>query len=115
MPRTSVGDVSSQLRPGRANRTGVVVDRLPAPVRKTRYPWSEWTDGQPRIIWFPQHFQATTSGMRSTIMTHAAAHDIAVAIVMHPRNAHALPELSLAFQFFPGRSYAEGPPKQSSG
>ena len=87
-----------------------MLDRLPAPVRKSRYPWGDWVDGAPRVIWYPKHFQASVAGMRSTIVTHAHKRDIAVACVMHPEHEHAPAELSLAFQFFPGRTFADGPP-----
>jgi hypothetical protein len=79
-------------------------------MRKSRYPWREWTDGSPRVIWYPRHFQASTAGMRSTITTHAQKRDMAVAIVMHPMHPHAPEDVSLAFQFFPDRNYADGPP-----
>lgn len=110
MPRTNSGATGSSRREDHGSSTGVVLARLPAPVRRSRYRWSEWEDGEPRVIWYPKHFQATVTGMRSTIVTHAQKRDIAVACVAHPEHPHAPADVSLAFQFFPGRSFADGPP-----
>jgi len=110
MPRTLTENERAPLRQLREATTGVVLDRLPAPVRKSRYPWGEWTDGAPRVVWYPKHFQASVAGMRSTIVTHAQKRDMAVACVMRPEHPHAAAELSLAFQFFPDRAFTDGPP-----
>ena len=89
MPRTSTAAAGQSRRVDNGLSTGVVLDRLPAPVRKSRYQWSEWEDGAPRVIWYPKHFQASVAGMRSTIVTHAQKRDIAVACVAHPEHPHA--------------------------
>lgn len=110
MPRTVTRNGGAPARQERRASTGVVLDRLPAPVRRSRYPWGEWGDGSPRLIWAPRHFEATPQGMRSTIVTHARAKDMAVACVMYPEHPDAPAEWSLAFQFFPDRPFADGPP-----
>jgi hypothetical protein len=110
MPRNSVELSATPHRRGRPPRAGVVLAELPRGMRKSRYPWREWEDGQPRVIWYPEHFRATTAGMRSTLMTHARKADIAIACVSNPEHPHAPAEDSLAFQFFPGRRFADGPP-----
>ena len=93
------------------DRYGELLDALPRPVRKTRYPWAVWTDGQPRKLKRGRHFAGTVDGMRSTLTTHARSRDMAVAVVM--RTAEDAPGDDgryIAFQFFPDRRFADGPP-----
>lgn len=93
------------------DRYGELLDALPRPTRKTRYPWAIWTDGRPRRIKRGRHFAGTVDGMRSTLTTHARSRDIAVAVVM--RTAQDGPGDDgryIAFQFFPERQFADGPP-----
>lgn len=92
---------------------GEILDELPRPARKTRYPWAVWTDGRPRKIKRGRHFAGTVDGMRSTLTTHARSRDIAVAVVM--RTAQDAPSDDgryIAFQFFPQRRFADGPPPE---
>jgi hypothetical protein len=109
-PRNSNGTTALQRRRGRPPQAGVVLDRLPKPVRKSRYPWRIWEDGAARVIWYPEHFTSTQEGMRSTLVTHARKRDIAVACVLNPEHEAAPAEHSVAFQFFPDRTYRDGPP-----
>lgn len=46
---------------------GELLEALPRPSRKTRYPWAVWTDGRPRRIKRGRHFAGTVDGMRSTL------------------------------------------------
>jgi len=83
---------------------------LPRPERKPRYPWHEWMDGRPRRLRAGRDFFSTVRGMRSTVQTHAKTADVAVAVVTErdPRNPLGA-ERSLCIQFFPHRTYREGP------
>lgn len=55
---------------------GELLDVLPRPARKTRYPWAVWTDGQARKIKRGRHFAGTVEGMRSTLSgSHSDSRD----------------------------------------
>ena len=93
------------------DRYGELLDALPRPVRKTRYPWAVWSDGQARKLKRGRHFAGTVDGMRSTLTTHARSRDIAVAIVTRTADEAACDEARyIHFQFFPQRRFADGPP-----
>lgn len=88
-----------------------MVERLPRPARKSRYPWATLTDGQARKLTRGKHFDATVRGMRSTLKAYAQRNDIAVAIVCRSEDDDpSAPERHVWVQFFPGRRYREGPP-----
>lgn len=88
-----------------------VLDALPAPAPRTLYPWSEWMDGRPRRLRPRRDFYASIRGMRSTVQTRARAVDIAVAMVTERDTGGSGRESALCVQFFPGRRYDEGPPR----
>lgn len=95
----------------RRDRFGEVLEALPAPVRKTHYPWARWTDGRPWRLRRGRQFAGTVDGMRSTLITHARSRDIAVAIVTRTADEAARDEARyIHFQFFPQRRFADGPP-----
>lgn len=97
----------------RLSAFGDVLHALPAPVRKSQYPWPLWTDGRPWRLRRGRHFGGTVDGMRSTLNTHAKTRDIAVAIVTRTKYDAAADECRfIHFQFFPDRRYAEGPPPE---
>jgi hypothetical protein len=68
------------------------LDSLPARRRQAKYPWSEWTDGQPWRIRRGEDFKVPLGSMARAIYLHAQKNDLRVRVVEEQGDA-------LAFQF----------------
>lgn len=47
----------------------------------TKYPWTQWTDGEWWMIRKDDDFEIPTSSMRSMLMTHAKRHSMTVQVI----------------------------------
>jgi hypothetical protein len=68
------------------------LESLPDRRRKAKYPWSEWTDGQPWRIRRGEDFKVPLGSMARAIYLHAQKNELRVRVVEERGD-------SLAFQF----------------
>lgn len=87
------------------------LETFPKTSRKTRYPWHDWTNGRPWRLEASRDFAVSPRGMRSTVITYASRHDLAVrTAIERDLKQDGQPERWVILQFFPERSYRDGPP-----
>ena len=97
-----------------AGSRGVGIQLAERPVKRRRgdYPWDRWQAGGWHVVRQGRDFDCTIEGMRSTLFTRAKRDDIAIEVIRNPQ-APEIPasrsRLHLAFCFYPGRSYEQGP------
>jgi len=86
------------------------LETFPRTHRKTRYPWHEWTNGMPWRLEASRDFSVSARGMRSTVITYASRHDIAVrTAIERDLRQDGQPERWVLLQFFPGHAYGDAP------
>jgi hypothetical protein len=108
--------VRSMQATARLQGHGIKLAGRPGKRPRGDYPWATWQDGTWCVIRQGRDFNCTINGMRSTLFTRAKRDDIAVEVIRNPEAPEIPPSaqrLHLAFCFYPGRSYADGPPKTS--
>lgn len=111
------GVVRNPADNARLRGQGIQLAERPGQRRRGDYPWARWQAGGWHVIRQSRDFDCTLEGMRSTLFTRARRDDIAIEVIRNPQ-APEIPasrsRLYLAFCFYPGRGYADGPDPASS-
>lgn len=99
---------------GRSTPSGIILDRRPARDRRSKYQWAEWCDGNVRIVRRDLHFRCPPGSFVSTLRSRANSRNMALWAMVGTVDTDGSvvhEDECVTFQFFPSRTYKQGPPE----